>query len=169
MREIEDYYGYFADEDGKIYSSRTRGGYVDKNKLTELKQEITNNGYRRVTFCLNNQTKRLFVHRIMAFTFLEKPDTSKKIVRHLDGDKANNRADNLAWGTHRENEVDKELHGTKRMGENINTSKLKPSDVLKMRYRYSIGHSSKEIHVDFKQVCISSIRNILSGRTWKHI
>ena len=38
-------------------------------------------------------------------------DSNGDVVRHLDGDKENNRAENLAWGTDSENMIDQVRHG----------------------------------------------------------
>lgn len=51
------------------------------------------------------------VHVLVALAFHgERPHGME--VRHLDGDRLNNRADNLAWGTHAENMQDAVRHGT---------------------------------------------------------
>lgn len=42
------------------------------------------------------------IHRIVAKLFVENPD-NKPCVDHIDGDKHNNRADNLRWVTYKEN------------------------------------------------------------------
>jgi hypothetical protein len=49
------------------------------------------------------------VHRLVALVFCE---GEGEVVRHLDGDKTNNAATNLAWGSYADNEADKVGHGT---------------------------------------------------------
>ena len=57
-------------------------------------------GYRRITF----QGRCIYVHRIMAATFLKVPSTSMDWeVDHKDGNRANNLVDNLEVVTHSEN------------------------------------------------------------------
>ena len=57
-------------------------------------------GYRNAR--INGKTHR--VHRLVAQAFLEPPPSDEhKQVNHIDGDPANNRADNLAWVTPLEN------------------------------------------------------------------
>ena len=57
-------------------------------------------GYLRVGI----NGKKHYVHRLVAQAFLEPPPSEKhKEVNHIDGDPANNRADNLEWVTRSEN------------------------------------------------------------------
>jgi hypothetical protein len=47
-------------------------------------------------------TKQFYVHRLVAEVFTPNPD-GKKVVNHIDGNRANNAADNLEWVTNQEN------------------------------------------------------------------
>jgi hypothetical protein len=51
----------------------------------------------------------------------------------MNGDKADNRAENLAWGTREENEADKERHGTKLYGTAVYGAKLTDEQVQSIR------------------------------------
>lgn len=68
-----------------------------------LKFDSINGGYLRVTFSLNNSTQRFIIHRLVASVFLDNPE-GKPFVNHIDGDKTNNRVENLEWCTSSENE-----------------------------------------------------------------
>ena len=53
------------------------------------------------------------VASLVAFAFIG-PRPDGNVVRHLDGNKDNNRADNLAYGTHQDNADDDRRLGVRR-------------------------------------------------------
>ena len=59
-------------------------------------------GYLKVGLYKQRTLKQFSVHRLVASAFIPNPK-SKPEVNHLDGDKTNNRADNLEWCTPCEN------------------------------------------------------------------
>ena len=68
--------------------------------LTLTKQK---SGYRYAMIQLSNgKQKNCRVHRLVAEHFLPNPDNMKE-VNHKDGNKDNNRADNLEWCTRSHN------------------------------------------------------------------
>lgn len=91
--EIPGFPGYYVSEEGQIYSNRSKRLLVPS---------INGSGYLNVRLTPpNGKTKTLGVHRVICMTF--KPyqgDFSKLIVNHIDGNKLNNRKENLERGTH---------------------------------------------------------------------
>jgi len=73
-----------------------------------LKQHMGPRGYYSVVMRKDGITKRLEVHRLVALAF---PTGEGPVVRHLNGDPADNRAINLRLGTPRENSADLLAHG----------------------------------------------------------
>lgn len=69
-----------------------------KSKRGILKPERHTSGYLRVSL---SGIGRFYLHRLTAEYFLDNSD--KTIVNHKDGDKTNNRVDNLEWVTPSEN------------------------------------------------------------------
>lgn len=67
--------------------------------------------YAAISLRRNGFRKRRTVHRIVADAFLPPRPSMKHEVRHLDGNRANCAANNLAWGTRKENAEDRERHG----------------------------------------------------------
>jgi hypothetical protein len=80
---------YSVSNSGKVYSHLTK---------KELKPWLTGKGYLKIDMGRN---KRVYVHRLVAETFLPNPD-NKPTVNHKDHDKTNNSLSNLEWATYKE-------------------------------------------------------------------
>lgn len=59
-------------------------------------------GYCRVMLCKNNKTKRFLIHRLLAEHFIPNPE-NKPCIDHINGDRSDNRIENLRWCTYKEN------------------------------------------------------------------
>lgn len=106
---IPGYEGWYkVTSDGQVWSEeRVVAGRKLKSRL--LSQTLSD-GYMLVTLCRNGHRTTTAVHRLVALAFLgEKPEGQE--VRHLDGNRANNRVENLAYGTRLENRADRTVHG----------------------------------------------------------
>ena len=86
---------YAVSDSGEIYSHITQ-----KN----LKPAKKRGGDYQVTLSKDGTLTYKTVHTVVAEAFLEKPE-GKYQVNHKDGDKSNNRADNLEWCTCQENVI----------------------------------------------------------------
>ena len=100
MVPIKDFEGYFADDNGDIFSSKI-GKTLRKMSFWHGK----NNNYPMVGLVKNGKRYRLLVHRIIALCFVPNPQGLPE-VNHIDGDMTNCRADNLEWVSHRQNMLD---------------------------------------------------------------
>lgn len=106
--------GYRVTADGRVFSvEHNWRGYGER----ELSQLPHKDGYLTVRLMVNGKRKRFAVHRLVAEQFLAPRPSPTHQVRHLDGNKANNRVANLAWGTAKENADDRQMHGRTSRGE----------------------------------------------------
>lgn len=67
-----------------------------------LSNKNSNGGYFSVVLCYGTKRRYTRIHRLVAEAFVPNPH-NKPEVNHIDGNKQNNRADNLEWVTRAEN------------------------------------------------------------------
>lgn len=119
-------------------------------------------GYPIVTLVTAAGKKSFRLHRLVAIAFLGDPPTAEHHAAHLDGDRTNASASNLAWKLPVDNMADKIRHGTCSRG---GSPKLSPKDVAEIRS--SVGtHAS--IAAAFN-VTPDTIYRARSGRYWRGI
>ena len=76
-----------------------------RSRSKVLKPKTTWDGYLETTLIGDNgKYKCIRTHRLVAIHFIPNPD-NKPEVNHKDGNKFNNRADNLEWVTSSENQL----------------------------------------------------------------
>ena len=120
-REVSSRPGYFVSSLGQVWSPRSRR-IIRGIEAGQMK-------YLRIDFWKEG---RAYVHRLVCEAF-HGPAPEGAQVRHLDGNNRNNCADNLAWGTQKENHADKLKHGTSPKGERNPMAKLTQQIVSEMR------------------------------------
>lgn len=81
---------------------RVRSLNYNRKSETKLLSIANHNGYLRICLSKNNEKTNLFIHRLVAKTFIPNPE-NKRQVNHIDGDKTNNNVNNLEWTTPSEN------------------------------------------------------------------
>jgi hypothetical protein len=107
--------------------------------------------------------KKEYLHRLICEAFSGPPEG--RHCRHLDGDRSNNSASNLKWGTKAENESDKAKHG-KLKGEGNAMAKLTQKRVEQMRaYRANTGDSYQKIASMFEVSAMTAYRAI-TRQSW---
>lgn len=97
-KDIEGYEGkYKISNYGKVKSL--------KNNII-LKETISNSKYLYVTlYNLNGKQKKHTIHRLVAQAFI--PNSNEYlVVNHIDGNKTNNKMDNLEWCTYSHNTLE---------------------------------------------------------------
>lgn len=86
IKEIENAEGYFIGENGDVFR--------------KLKPQKVGKGYLDIS--LGNKRKHNLIHRLVAKAFIPNPE-NKNEVNHINGDKEDNRVENLEWVTRKEN------------------------------------------------------------------
>lgn len=76
----------------------------NKDYFEFVKPCRNNCGYLQVNVPWETRgTQTTLVHRLVALTFLERPEEGFTDIDHLDHDKENNSVENLRWTTHKDN------------------------------------------------------------------
>lgn len=85
----------------KGYSISVNGEVTNKwgNKLTN---HVGGDGYLRVNLYIDGVQKTLRIHRLLALEYIPNPE-NKATVNHINGNKLDNRLENLEWCSQKEN------------------------------------------------------------------
>ena len=106
-------------------------------------------GYSAVQLCEKGRAKVHLVHRLVAEYFLNKKPWHTD-VNHIDGNKENNRVENLAWTTHSENIIHRNRELNKGQGETHSRAKLTNQQVVEIRELLNKGVKNKDIAQKFR-------------------
>ena len=163
-REI-DYKKIFSENiltDKKYYVSNL-GRFKNIYEQIMDNYKVNENGYIKVYI----YKKTIALHRLVAYTFLENPE-NKEQVNHKDGNKLNNKVENLEWCSNAENQKHKFEMG---LGNNF-TRKVKQYDLnwnLIKEYN-SISSAAKEMNISkgtIQSVLLKN-RKTAAGYIWKY-
>ena len=88
------------DSNGKYQiSNYGRIKSFNNNKIIIMRTNKSNVGYYLVRISIKNKLKTYTVHKLVALHFIHNPNLYP-CINHIDGNKENNRVDNLEWCTH---------------------------------------------------------------------
>ena len=155
---------------GRVRRNRTCKGFPAGRIKS---QQIAPHGYPCVHLFRGYTRTRFAVHRLVAKAFLGPIDAGLE-VNHRDGNKQNNRLENLELVTRRENCRHAVRIGLMTTGERRPRSKLTAEKVRAIRAAYTqggraAGGKGQEALAKEHGVCRETIRDIVKGRAWTHL
>lgn len=151
---------YWASSVGDVYSTL-------RGRPCKRSPRSGRGGYLTVTLQRGPEVKNLPVHRVIALAFHGLPLEGQE-VRHLDGNKLNNAASNLAWGTHVENMDDRAAHGRVPLGEDHHNARFTAQQIADIRAAHSAGESQYSL-AKRHRVSKMAIWKIVRGKVWAHV
>lgn len=156
MVTIKGYPNYSIDKSGNIYN-------INGHKLSYY---ISHNGYLNVTLYNDGVNKKFRVHRLVAQHFL-KHDANRLFVNHKDGNKLNNKVDNLEWCTPKENTkhaIESGLRVSKKGQEHKLSKKIRATyKDGNVQYFFGTRDIERKLGVNRKYIC-----RVLNGKRNHH-
>lgn len=102
-KPIPEYEGlYEVSNIGNVRSLIGWNGREYYTRVKMLKQTNSTTGYKKVELTKKGVKKSIKTHRLVAMAFIENKE-KKPFVNHIDGNRLNNKVENLEWCTQKEN------------------------------------------------------------------
>lgn len=164
-RPIPSAPGYVATADGRILSRSGWHGFAER----EVAQSMSGTKrYPAVTLFVEGRRVTRSVHVLIAEAFHgQRPDGWH--TRHLNGVRTDNRAENLAYGSARQNAADRVAHGTAPIGERHPRARLTETAVVELRDRYAAGGVTlRELALE-RGMSMQAVHHVIRRRTWAHV
>ena len=159
MKPIQNYPHYFITKDGRVWSEarpRVRGTWL---------KSYNHKGYCRVKLRKDGRYCQQSIHRLVLETFVG-PCPDGMECRHLNGNRSDNRVENLKWGTKSENSQDAIKHGT-HVTQVRKSSTLTPFLVRMIRNWYATKLVTQAELGFLFGVCQQNIHKIVKYERWK--
>jgi hypothetical protein len=172
-KDVPGWEGYYqASSEGRIRSVERKA--ISRSKSTRnapatiRKQCTISNGYKQIVLHRDGIRTRFLVHRLILFTFCGLPADGLSQGHHKNGNKADNRIENLEWVTSSQN-MRHAIDILKRQnlcGENNPSAKLSLEIVKGIRMDFSNGKSQGEIGRKY-HIAQSHVSRIVRNIQWK--
>lgn len=144
-----------------VFVSGVRGHYVKRQKGRLLSPQRHNGGYEQIALC----GKLHLVHAVVLAAF-SGPRPLGAVAMHLDDNRTNNVASNLAWGTPAENSGQMAARKRSAIGTRNGAAKLQASEVEAIRAAAGTRRQ-KDIAVEFG-VRQQHVSRIIRGERRRH-
>lgn len=151
-------FDYYVTDDGRIWSDRTKkylSFQYDKDEYVKVSMRST-----------DNKSHRYSVHRLVLENFNPVKNMELLQVNHKDGNKLNNRLENLEWVTCKEN-IQHAINNNLRAKIN-GSAKLVPAQVIEIYKRANNGESNVKLAKEFN-MHPDQIGRIKNKKVWKDI
>lgn len=144
----------------KLYQVSNLGNIKSIAKNIVLATQDNGKGYRNVMLYKDGQAKRVYVHRLVAKAFL--PGGQAKHVNHIDGNKANNKSDNLEWVTMSENMQHAYANGLAKQYER--SGKKNPASRIVIDIETGVFYETMKEVADLYRISVSYLSSMLNGK-----
>lgn len=174
FKPIKKFEGFYEVSDlGRIKSVsrkvKNKSGYrvVSEKILNPVRKP---DGYCIVSLWKKDKNQSGYIHRLVALHFVDGKKNGYE-VNHKNGDKGDNRAENLEWVTRSENILHSFKIGSHKpqYGTLSSKAKLTEPEVKHIKSKYAQGEISIRALAEIYGVHHSIIHGIVSGKRWSHV
>ena len=170
-RDVVGFPGYRVGSDGTIWCCLRTG---PKRKVVAGEWRKKNpqprpDGYIWVNLVRNGKGYGRALHRLVLEAFVGPPALGQ-CGCHENGDRSDNRVENLRWDSVKNNLADRKRHNTQpvQIGEANNAAKLSERDVRTIRRLRAAGASRKVVAARFGLHTVT-VSLITTRRRWAHV
>ena len=186
-KDIENYPNYQISNLGRVKSKEryVNTVYGAKRKVKEriIKPVNDSRGYYVVSlYNESGKSKPKLIHRLVAEAFLDNPN-NYPVINHINGDKKDNRAENLEWCTQSHNVKEAyrlglekpQLTGLCKLGiKNKKAKKISQIDLITnevVNYHYGTLEAQRNTGVNFRNIhmCLVGKRKSAGGYKWRFV
>lgn len=155
-KTLDEYKGIKVSSIGRIWKASNKSR--KERILSEFPKD--RDGYCRCSVQkLDGSWTSQPVHRLVAKAFIPNPD-NKQAVNHKDGNRSNNRVENLEWVTPKENVIHSFKFGSRKKCKNVPKKTIltdfQISQIDKLREFYTVSQISKLFNIEYQ-----SLKNII--------
>lgn len=164
--------GYEVSDRGRVRSwkwpGKMRAWVEDRSRSPRVLRPDVRNGYLGVLLSDKDRGRRHVNIHVLVLEAFVGPRPEGMQVAHTNGERHDNRIENLRWATPSSNNADKHAHGTHQHGERIGSAKLTATDVHEIVTLRRDGVGVARLADKFG-VCRNTITNITTGRAWRGV
>lgn len=164
---VKDYEGlYYVSSEGRLRSSHSNNKGVG---WKIVKGATVDREYIKVKLIKDHIYKQVSLHRLVATTFIPNPK-NKPQVNHKNGNKHDNRVENLEWVTQSENILHSYKTGLKKPMRGVKNwcAKITEADVLMIRKLAIEGQTPTQISKSYP-INDATVSKIIHKQIWSHV
>lgn len=154
----------------KSKNSRNANTFKTYKERISKKTHKNKDKYISLSLTVEGTTTYKSAHVVVLEAFIKKPFVGA-VVNHENGDKHDNRLENLSWMTSSENSKHAVLTGLQKAarGEMAGNAKLSVANVLEIRkMRYELGYSCRKISKKFN-ISVKQVSVVSRGVQWRDL
>lgn len=168
-RTIDFAPGYEFGSDGSAWSRWATGRHGQTGVWRRVKGLLLDSGHTQVQIkTVDDPNRRFGLHHLICIAF-HGPCPEGMECCHNDGVASHNRADNLRWGTPKDNAQDQVLHGVMVRGSRHHKSRFTEEDVQEIRRSHAAGEASYTALSRKYNVSQNAIYRVVKRLVWSHV